>query len=203
IAIDANGLITDWNRQAEITFGWTRTAIIGQNLAETLIPPRYREAHGGDLQHFLTTGNGLVLNKRIELTALHRNGCEFPVELTIWLAQWGPTHVFNAFVRDISERRAVERLKDEFVSVVSHELRTPLTSIRGALGLLTSGLIGALPERGQRMLEIAVNNTDRLVRLINDILDIERMQSGKGTMQRQLADAAARPQQASGEMRAR
>ncbi len=102
--------------------------------------------------------------------------------------------------RDISERRAVERMKDEFVSVVSHELRTPLTSIRGALGLLTSGLIGALPERGQRMLEIAVNNTDRLVRLINDILDIERMQSGKVTMQRQLCDAATLLTQASEEM---
>jgi signal transduction histidine kinase len=86
--------------------------------------------------------------------------------------------------------------------VVSHELRTPLTSIRGALGLLASGLIGSLPEKGQRMLEIAVNNADRLIRLINDILDIERMQSGKVTMQRQVCDAAALMTQAADEMRA-
>jgi CheY-like chemotaxis protein/anti-sigma regulatory factor (Ser/Thr protein kinase) len=84
--------------------------------------------------------------------------------------------------RDISERRAVQRLKDEFVSLVSHELRTPLTSIRGALGLLAGGLLTAAPEKGERMLQIAVNNTDRLVRLINDILDLERIDSGKVTL---------------------
>jgi PAS domain S-box-containing protein len=94
-------------------------------------------------------------------------------------------------VEDINERKVVERMKDEFVSMVSHELRTPLTSMRGALGLLAGGVLGVLPEKGQRMLEIALNNTDRLVRLINDILDIERMTSGKVTMQYQACDAAA------------
>ena len=76
----------------------------------------------------------------------------------------------------------MQRLKDEFVSLVSHELRTPLTSIRGALGLLAGGLMTAAPEKGERMLQIAVNNTDRLVRLINDILDLERIDSGKVTL---------------------
>ncbi len=90
---------------------------------------------------------------------------------------------------DISDRREIERLKDEFVSMVSHELRTPLTSISGALKLLASGVLQTQPERGQQMLSIAVNNTDRLVRLINDILDIERIESGKVTMTRQLCDA--------------
>ncbi|MBA2348212.1 MAG: response regulator [Solirubrobacterales bacterium] len=80
--------------------------------------------------------------------------------------------------QDITASRAAERAKDEFTSVVSHELRTPLTSIRGSLGLLESGVLGELPEKGRRMVEIAVQNTDRLVRLINDILDIERMTSG-------------------------
>lgn len=80
--------------------------------------------------------------------------------------------------RDISERKEVERVKDEFVSVVSHELRTPLTSIRGALGLLAAGRLDDAPEKRQRMLELAASNTDRLIRLINDILDIERINSG-------------------------
>jgi signal transduction histidine kinase/DNA-binding response OmpR family regulator len=92
--------------------------------------------------------------------------------------------------QDITERREVERAKDEFISVVSHELRTPLTSIRGSLGLLESGVLGPLPERGQRMVEIAVKNTDRLVRLINDILDIERIDSGKIDMHQEPCDAA-------------
>jgi PAS domain S-box-containing protein len=202
ISIDTRGLVTDWNRQAELTFGWSRSEIVGQTLVETIIPPHYRQAHERGLRHFLATGEGPVLNQRIELTALHRDGHEFPVEITIWPGRRGVTDTFNAFVRDISERRAVERMKDEFVSVVSHELRTPLTSIRGALGLLTSGLVGVLPERGRRMLEIALNNTDRLVRLINDILDIERMQLGKVTVQRRLCDTAALLTQAVEEMQA-
>ena len=99
--------------------------------------------------------------------------------------------------RDVTERRAIERLKSEFVSTVSHELRTPLTSIRGALGLLSSGLLGPVAEKGQRMLEIAVNNTDRLVRLINDILDLERIGSGKVELARGPVDAHAVMVQAS------
>lgn len=104
-------------------------------------------------------------------------------------------------IEDITERRAVELMKDEFVSVVSHELRTPLTSIHGALGLLAGGLLGPLPEKSQRLLDIAVNNTNRLVRLVNDILDVERMKSGKITMQKQVCDAAALMTQAADEMR--
>jgi PAS domain S-box-containing protein len=81
--------------------------------------------------------------------------------------------------RDISQRYALDRLKDEFISTVSHELRTPLTSIRGALGLLSSGILGNINEKASNLLRIAVTNSDRLVRLINDILDLERIQSGK------------------------
>ena len=81
--------------------------------------------------------------------------------------------------RDISQRYALDRLKDEFISTVSHELRTPLTSIRGALGLLSSGILGNINDKASNLLRIAVTNSDRLVRLINDILDLERIQSGK------------------------
>ncbi len=76
------------------------------------------------------------------------------------------------------ERQRIERMKDEFVALVSHELRTPLTSIRGALALLAEGAFGTLPERGQNLLKMACRNTDRLVRLVNEILDLERLQSG-------------------------
>src|SRR5258706_8546155 len=93
--------------------------------------------------------------------------------------------------RDVTERRAIERLKGEFVSTVSHELRTPLTSIRGALGLLSSGMLGPIAAKGHRMLEIAVTNTDRLVRLINDILDLERIESGRVELTRAPVDAQA------------
>jgi PAS domain S-box-containing protein len=81
--------------------------------------------------------------------------------------------------RDVSQRFAMDQVKDEFISTVSHELRTPLTSIRGALGLLSSGILGEVNAKAANLLRIALNNSDRLVRLINNILDLERMQSGR------------------------
>jgi signal transduction histidine kinase len=90
---------------------------------------------------------------------------------------------FIALVRDISERKRVDRLKDEFVSAVSHELRTPLTSIRGALGLLAGGALGELPADAIDFAQLAVANTDRLVRLVNDILDMEKIRSGRMTFE--------------------
>ncbi len=109
-----------------------------------------------------------------------RDGTAFPVEYTSTPIVDGSA-VKGAVVvlRDATDRREVERVKDEFTAVVSHELRTPLTSIRGSLGLLESGALGPLPEKGRRMIQIAVENTDRLVRLINDILDVERIDSGE------------------------
>lgn len=81
------------------------------------------------------------------------------------------------------QRSELDQIKDEFISTVSHELRTPLTSIRGALGLLSAGLMGAMDTKAQNLLRIAVTNTDRLIRLINDILDLERMESGRAPLQ--------------------
>ena len=112
-----------------------------------------------------------------------KNGASFPVEFSVT-----PMVEHNVAVgsvlsfRDISQRYALDRMKDEFVSTVSHELRTPLTSIRGSLGLLATGLLGEMGEKASNLLRIAVNNSDRLVRLINDILDLERMQSGRAPL---------------------
>ncbi|MGH2735050.1 MAG: PAS domain S-box protein, partial [Actinomycetota bacterium] len=126
-----------------------------------------------------------------------KDGSSFPVEYVATpIVEHGELTGTVVVYRDLSERREyermkeLERLKDEFVSVVSHELRTPLTSIRGALGLLASGLLGEVPDRGQRMLDIAVANTDRLVRLINDILDIERIESGEIPMHLEEVESA-------------
>ncbi|KAB8331486.1 PAS domain S-box protein [Scytonema tolypothrichoides VB-61278] len=120
-----------------------------------------------------------------------KNGSSFPVEYasTPILEQAVVKGAVITF-KDITERQVVERMKDEFISVVSHELRTPLTSIHGSLGMLSSGLLDPGSERGKRLLEIAVDSTDRLVRLINDILDIERIESGKVTMAKEVCNAA-------------
>lgn len=84
--------------------------------------------------------------------------------------------------RDITERRAIETMKNEFISIVSHELATPLTAIRGALGLLSTGALNNNPQRMQRLIEIASIDTERLVRLVKDILYLERLESGKVTL---------------------
>ena len=94
------------------------------------------------------------------------------------------------FTQDVSRCREVDRLKDEFISVVSHELRTPLTSIVGALDIVSSGILQTRPEQAHRMVTIAAQNTERLVRMVNDILDMERIKSGKITMELERCDLA-------------
>jgi len=306
VAMDADGLITDWNARAETIFGWSRDEARGRDLSDTIMPERFREDHRRGVQRLLASGESAILDRRLEVSALCRDGREFPIEITITVIQTEHGSSFNAFIQDVTERKAaedllerqrrqlvdaqavggfgswewdlvtgtiersdelcriyglepgshpgsveamapahpddrarwqsdvqatlesgaplsiefrivmpdgsvrvmhsrgelvhdehgtplrvigttqditerheLERAKDEFTSIVSHELRTPLTSIRGSLGLLESGVLGELPAQGQRMVEIAVQNTDRLVRLIDDILDIERINSGQ------------------------
>ena len=93
-------------------------------------------------------------------------------------------------VEDVTESRAIEKIKNEFISIVSHELRTPLASIRGSLGLLASGALKNKPKTAQQMLDIATHDTERLVRLVNDILDLERLESHKVNLNKQCCDAA-------------
>jgi signal transduction histidine kinase len=106
-----------------------------------------------------------------------------------------------SLMEDITRYHRVEQLRNQFVSLVSHELRTPLTSIRGALGLVASGRLGALPDDGQEMLDIAVRNTERLGRLLDDILDLERMETGKLIMAKQARSARGLAEQAATELR--
>lgn len=112
VAIDVDGRITDWNRQAELMFEWARDETLGRYLAETLIPERYREDHRRGLARFLKTGKGSVLGRRLELAALRRDGHELQVELTIWASSAGEGVRFNALIHDISARlRAEEELR--------------------------------------------------------------------------------------------
>jgi diguanylate cyclase (GGDEF)-like protein/PAS domain S-box-containing protein len=109
VSMDAGGFVSDWNPEAERTFGWSREEAIGKVLADMIIPPGFRDAHWAGLQRFLETGEGPVLGKRLELSALHREGYEFPIELTISAAKVEDQQVFYAFLHDISERKRVER----------------------------------------------------------------------------------------------
>jgi PAS domain S-box-containing protein len=117
ISIDAAGLITAWNPQAEATFGWSESEVVGRTIASTIIPPSYRESHQQGLARFLETGEGPMLNKRLELPALRRDGSEFLVELTISAIRVGGEYVFNAFLHDITERKRLEREITRFMEL--------------------------------------------------------------------------------------
>src|SRR5262249_28582465 len=146
-----DGRIAFWNAQAEATFGWARDEAIGRLLVETIVPPAFRDAHLKGLREFHATGRAPVVGRLLELTGLHRDGHEFPIEITIS----EPIRrldglFFGAFLRDISDRRRHElelqeakdsaetaaRAKSEFLANMSHELRTPLNGILGYAQLL-------------------------------------------------------------------
>lgn len=180
--IDLEGHTRFINEAGARTLGWTVDELLGTNMhrmvhasRESGEPYPWEECpdHG-------TVVEGVVHSQDAD-TFWKRDGSPLPVSCTSNPMVDENGRVVGAVVtfRDITSRLAVDRMKDEFISTVSHELRTPLTSIRGAIGLLASGRVGALSEKGQRLADLASTNTDRLVRLINDILDIERMESGK------------------------
>jgi len=109
ITIDASGVITDWNTQATAIFGWARSEALGRPLSERVIPPRDREVYAQGLREYFKTGVGSILNRRIEIMAQHKDGREFPVELSVSPARVGESYIFSAFVRDITDRRRAER----------------------------------------------------------------------------------------------
>jgi len=118
VGIDSSGVIIDWNVQAEATFGWSRSEAIGQTLSRLIIPERYREAHEKGLRRYFATGEGPVLNKRVEISGLHKAGHELPVELMISPIHWGGACMFAAFVRDVSERQKTEETRARLAAII-------------------------------------------------------------------------------------
>ncbi|MGP9810386.1 PAS domain S-box protein [Rhodopseudomonas sp. NSM] len=178
VVVNQGGEIVLLNLQAEKQFGYRRDALLGQKVtniipagfAERLIADRLRSREDALAQHM---GAG------IELTGRRKDGSEFPIEIMLSPLESEDGILVTAAIRDISARKHMERLKDEFVSTVSHELRTPLTSISGSLSLLVGQWTGNFPEPAARLVAIAHKNSQRLVRLINDILDIEKLEDGR------------------------
>nr|MDJ0637057.1 PAS domain S-box protein [Xenococcaceae cyanobacterium MO_188.B29] len=172
---------------------WLR--FTGRTLAEELGNGWTAGIHPDDFQYCIDTYNSSFDSRegfQMEYRLRRADG-EYRWILDTGRPRFLPDGSFAGYIGscfDISDRRELEKLKDEFVSVVSHELRTPLTSIQGALDLLAGGALDHRPDYAQHMLKIAAKNADRLVRLINDILDIERIESGKVTMLKQACDTA-------------
>jgi PAS domain S-box-containing protein len=123
IGMDPDGSITAWNPQAELTFGWLAEEVMGSRWSDVAIAPAYREAHAHGVEHFLAASRGPLMrramsNRTLELVALHRDGHEFPVEATVWPVRFGEGYSFNAFVRDIRERRNAEKEREKEAALV-------------------------------------------------------------------------------------
>ncbi|WP_309088904.1 PAS domain S-box protein [Phenylobacterium sp.] len=175
LTVDCGGRIESINRAGELMLGYPPGELVGKLLSGRLNPGPGRPAN---LSELLERVRRHEPGTPFELELVRRDGSILQVDANFGeLSEARGIH-FVAILRDSTERKRVERSKDEFISTVSHELRTPLTSIAGSLGLLTGGAAGEMPDKAKRLISIAENNSRRLVRLINDILDIEKMQSG-------------------------
>ena len=195
IIIDARGIIETFNHAAEQIFGYSSAEVIGRNLS-MLMPEPDRSAHDGYLEHYARRGTSRALEQNRELTALRRTGETFTIELRVSQISHHGECKFIGLVRDITDRKRIERMKSELVSIVSHELRTPLTSISGALGLIVGGALGETAPNMRQMLSIAHQNSLRLGRLVDDLLDMDKLVAGKMTLDLRALAVPAQLQQA-------
>jgi PAS domain S-box-containing protein len=197
VAIDTNDLITDWNIQAERTFGWTAEEAIGQRLADLIIPEDQRQAHTAGFHRFTSTGTGPVVNNRVEVVARHRSGKSIPVELAVAAVRHGTGYIANAFIRDISERKEAQRLEAErsrsleearralqhsqkleavgkLTGGVAHDFNNVLQIIAGNLQLLQMHFGGN--EQVEKRLNSALSGVERGAKLSSQLLAFARRQ---------------------------
>jgi PAS domain S-box-containing protein len=175
---DHRGSIVLVNAQVEKLFGYPRSELLGQPM-DKLLPERLRKTTPGIRAESI----GASTAPSGELHGLRKDGSEVPIEIGLNPLLTSEGEFLLSSIVDLSHRLEIERIRNEFVSTVSHELRTPLTSIRGSLGLLQSGAMGALPNNAAEMVAIAYKNSGRLVRIINDILDVSTIEAGKLALQ--------------------
>lgn len=178
LLLDARGGIIRANPSVERMFGYSAHDLIGRSNMFLMADPFSDQQSLAWLARVGRAGADGA-GKRQEFLGKRANGTTFETEVAISRFGDGEDSRFVAAIRDITHRKHAERMKSEFVSTVSHELRTPLTSIGGSLALLAGGAAGKLEERAARLVTIAHSNCERLIRLINDLLDIEKIESGK------------------------
>ncbi|RYG67298.1 PAS domain S-box protein, partial [bacterium] len=233
ISMDGDGRVIEWNPSAEKTFGYSRENALGQMLGDLIIPASLRELHDKGLKRFLTTGAGVVIGSKIEVTAVRATGEEFPVELAITPLYLSDGLIFCGVLRDLSESKAardallkahsdlekrvqlrttelrtaleqlqenyeklqrLEDLRDTLTGMVVHDLRTPLTSM--LFGLQTVTYLGTVTPAQQECLDIFTLGCRDSLNVINDLLDIGKMESGAFVLQPQATDAADMVRQA-------
>ena len=175
---DMQGNLTDTNEVFLGLTGYSRDELLAGQLKWPDLTPI--ETHASDQKTLADLAHGAA-TQPVERTLIRQDASQIPVLMGLTKLE-GSTDEWVGFALDLTEQRRLDRIKAEFISMVSHELRTPVTSIRGSLGLLENGLAGTLPEAALKLIKIAHKNSQRLVGLVNDMLDIDRLLSGKMKM---------------------
>jgi PAS domain S-box-containing protein len=212
VAMDGDGMVLEFNPEAERTFGYPREEAIGKEMAELIIPPALRAAHRSGLARYLATGEGPVLGKRIEITAMRADGSEFPVELAISRVDVPGPALFTGYLRDITERkrgeaerdrmlqaergaavrlRELDEMKNTFLQAVSHDLRTPLAAVLGLALTLDREELALSQEDKQDLTRRLAANARKLDRILSNLLDLERLIRGVVEPHREHLDVGA------------
>ncbi len=189
--MDLEGKLTFMNPASAKMLGYTADELQGKDIHEVI-----HHSHADGTQHSKANCPILLGLRRREGVRIRddvfwrKDGTTVPVEYVASpIIDEGQIAGMVVAFQDVSERRRLEKMKDEFISTVSHELRTPLTSLRASLGLISSGSLDKRPEKQKQMLEVAIGNCDRLVRLVNDILDFDRVEKGGMPLHREVLPA--------------
>jgi PAS domain S-box-containing protein len=190
IVINEQGIVVKWNKKSELIFGWSAEEVMHKPMHELIMPQRYMHAHHKGIHHFLHTGEGPVINKTIEISAVRKNREEFPIELSISAIKSQGQFLFIAFIADISQRRQAEqeikrinenladsvKALESFTYSVSHDLRAPLRAIHGYVNLLKNDYYATMDEHGQNMMAAVISNSKKMGQLIDDLLSLSRLE---------------------------
>jgi len=179
LAIDHQGCIAELNPAAQILFGWDKTEILGQRVLDALIPESLKCEYELRVRGYIDSLSTSAFKNRQECLVLHKDGHEFPVEMTVSSLMVRGNIMYSIFVHDISDRKRLEQMKEEFISAASHELRTPIAIIQGAIANLNDSILDVLNDQEKNIMRIAGNNIRRLAHIINNLLDISRLESGR------------------------
>ncbi|MDB9882816.1 PAS domain S-box protein [Bacteroidia bacterium] len=189
VTMNQEGYIVEWNKNAEQIFGYTVEEVTGNRLSEFIIPEQYREAHEKGMKNYFASGEGPVLNQRIEITAINKDNHEFPIELAISPVKQGEKTFFSAFIRDISDRKESESQKEalleeledvnqelsDFAYVVSHDLKAPLRSIGSLSDWFIADYSDVLDRAGQDLLTLLKTRIVRMHGLIEGVLQYSKL----------------------------
>lgn len=192
VVMNQEGAIIRWNQRAEEIFTWKMEEVIDKQMHEIIMPQRFRQMHLNGIKRFLSTGEGPVLNKTLELAAIRKDGSEFPIDIRISFIKSQGKYIFIAFISDITIRKKAEaELKqkseeltlankelEQFVYVASHDLQEPLRTISNFAGLLEKKQSGKTDTDTDQYLAYIVKASFRMKNLIKDLLDLSRI--GKG-----------------------